>query len=203
MIGSIPDSLTGSDYLAALKDIESAGGDLVPIHLPAPPAAKRRRVVVDTDIDGGDDDLVVAPLALEGGAVAPVALEDDDIDGGGDSSNNGSSNSSSSSSGSSSSDSSVTGDEAFRYPKFICGRRVRKEQHARSKDAGLRMSCPTHGALCRKFRGLTVDTHIFGPAAPCLFLECWCHHATDDGMTLERHHAWNPTRAQVRAWAER
>ena len=151
-LGKVPANLGGRDYANALKEIVATGIEhMVPIHFPAAPDRKRARLAIeDLDIDGGDDGIF--PLIDD--VIAPLidVIEGVDIDGG-DGKLVPNSGSSSSSSSSSSSDSSIDGDETYRYPKDIMGRNLRREKHKLTGDEGLRVTCPEHGATCRKFRG--------------------------------------------------
>ena len=86
----------------------------------------------------------------------------------------------------------------IRFPKSVEGAKLKKpEQHLLGSDAGFRVTCPTHGSSCRRFRALGRDTGVFGHMAPVYYLGTWlrCSH-----LPVAEHQAYYPSVADVRAY---
>ena len=160
--GKVDAKLLGQECrkLLALTDAES-------LTLPPPPppkSLKKRLAVADGYVgdDGGD-----SPKRK------PKPIMDAIEGGDGDASSRSSSSSApspksgetSSSSSGSSHDGDGSDDDAPFIPKQIAGRRVRVEVRDKSGDRGLRITRPTHGFACRKFRSLSKDIDLYGHKA--------------------------------------
>ena len=167
--GEVGAKLSGKECLAILS---AADGPNRALPLPPPTSASKRPLAL-ADIDGDEGD--VQPAAKR---VATLALMDVDGDVGDDNHTDGASRDSSStspsslaatassSSGSSGGSHDIDGDDGGvdrpHVPKFILGRRTRVEVHRSSGDRGMRVTCPTHGHVCRRFRSLEKDCELYG-----------------------------------------
>jgi hypothetical protein len=96
---------------------------------------------------------------------------------------------------------SIDGDEGDAdppsVPKYILARKTRIEVHRRSGDRGMRVTCPTHGHGCRKFRSLEKDRELFGPSAAVYFLTVWLKAAGD--MPFATHKDYKPSFCEIKA----
>ena len=185
--GEVPSNLSGTDYQAALADVDPTA--TVPSEDVAPPAKRARVRGADPDIDGHDVGETHAN---------PAPIRDCDVDSGNSSSSSSSSNSSSSSSSNATNqDSDIDGgsDSSTDYPRTLYGCKLTMERHRGAGDFGLRMKCPVH-ANCRLFRNLKSDVPQFGEQGPVYYLGGWARLAFS--MDAVRHKKHKPTRAEIR-----
>jgi hypothetical protein len=186
--GKVPSGQSARDYAHALKTCEQ-NDTLVVATLP--PARSRKRKNADREVDGHDEDgpMPRRDASVDGNSVSGQSPSCDDSD---------SSSSSSSSSESNSSSGGVDGnsEDGEPFPASICGSAVRAEAHDDKRDAGLRITCPLHGAACRCFRALGRDNRTFGRMAPVYFLHAWALAA--NGLELVEHRRHKPNHAAIR-----
>ena len=103
--------------------------------------------------------------------------------------------------GAASGDDEVDGDAGvgFVLPTHVLGQVLHYERRAAGAGRvveGARVHCPIHGAACRRFRSLHMQTEEFGVKAPFYWLGSWLKGAL--GRTLEAHRQWAPSTADLR-----
>ena len=87
------------------------------------------------------------------------------------------------------------------YPYRILGAVLHREHRLSPKGEwleGLRVTCPTHGQACRKFRSRHLRVAQEGFLAPVFYLGCWLQRGR--AMTVAEHKGYVPTVADVRAF---
>ena len=192
--GSVEPGLTGKSYMKMLAGVDPDAVEKPESIVSVQPPRKRLRAEArDPDVDADSDD---GPQP---------AIKDCDVDASSSDSvpSAKGSSSSTSSSGSSSSNSSVDassdGDNSLNdFPKQLQGRPLRRERHKEKGDEGVRVSCPTHGARCRKFRSLAANVNKFGLDGPLYFLGAWQNGGRH--MPMQEHRKWKPSVANIRAY---
>ena len=190
--GNIKPGLAAKDYQAVTKD-----KSLV-LALPSPVAPKRRPLPAITD--GMEHDFSNAL------PIRDCRLDHQyDHQGEASRASSASKSSSSTSSSSSSSSSSPSGavmehDMDVGIPDIICGMKVKHEMHKQSGDAGIRLSCPVHGHLCRKFKSLRKNVSKYGPLAAAYALGAWAQNP--DSKPYGEHARWEPSHSDIKAFIQ-
>ena len=85
-------------------------------------------------------------------------------------------------------------------PDIICGMKVKHEMHKQSGDAGIRLSCPVHGHLCRKFKSLRKNVSKYGPLAAAYALGAWAQNP--DSKPYGEHARWEPSHSDIKAFIQ-
>ena len=93
------------------------------------------------------------------------------------------------------------GEDLFKWPEYVCGVKLHHEDRVTPRGdwtEGLRVTCPIHGAVCRKFRSKHLRTMQDGRLAAVFYLGGWLKGS--EGRTAAQHHKWNPSVADVHAF---
>ena len=93
------------------------------------------------------------------------------------------------------------GDDDDIWPAFVLGARVVSEDRATPGgvwNEGLRVTCPTHGPGCRKFRSKHLRQEVDGRKAALYYLGAWVRGA--EGRSAKEHAAFNPRVGEIHAF---